>query len=134
MLTKEQPPDLAELGRRERQIMDVIHRLGRATAADVLEGLADPPSYSAVRGMLRLLEEKGFIRHEWQGPRYVYVPTADPEHVRRSAVRHLLKTFFGDSIESAVAAMLGVADTPPTDDELKRLGKLIETSRRGRRK
>lgn len=135
MPSQEHPADLAELGRRERQIMDVIHRRGRATAADVRQDLADPPSYSAVRGMLRLLEEKGFIRHEWEGPRYVYLPTSDPEQVRRSAARHLLNTFFGNSIESAVVAMLGVAETPPTDDELKRLGQLIErASRRRRRK
>jgi BlaI family penicillinase repressor len=135
MPTQEHQGDLAELGRRERQIMDVIHRRGRATAAEVRDDLGDPPSYSAVRGMLRLLEDKGFIRHEWDGPRYVYMPTGDPEHVRRSAARHLLNTFFSNSIESAVAAMLGVAETPPTDDELKRLGKLIEqASRRRKRK
>ena len=130
---KKHKADLAELGRRERQIMDVIHRRGRATAAEVQEDLADPPSYSAVRGMLRLLEDKGFIRHEWDGPRYVYLPTADPDHVRKSAVKHLLNTFFSDSVESAVAAMLGSAEKPLTDDELKRLGKLIEQTRRGRK-
>jgi BlaI family transcriptional regulator, penicillinase repressor len=124
--------DLGQLGRRERQIMDVILRRGRATAADVREDLDDPPTYSAVRGMLRLLEDKGFVRHEWDGPRYVYLPTADPEHVRNSAVRHLLNTFFSNSIESAVAAMLGVAEKPPTDEELKRLGKLIEQAGRRR--
>lgn len=124
--------DLTQLGRRERQIMDVILRRGRATAAEVREDLDDPPTYSSVRGMLRLLEEKGFVRHEWDGPRYVYLPTADPEHVRNSAVRHLLNTFFSNSIESAVAAMLGVAEKPPSDEELKRLGKLIEQAGRRR--
>src|SRR5436190_2220877 len=119
-------PALEELGRRERQIMDIIHRQSRATAADVLGELPDPPSYSAVRGMLRLLEEKGFVRHEWDGPRYVYLPTADPELVRRSAMQHLLRTFFSNSMESAVAAMLGVAEKPPSDEELKRMAKLIE--------
>jgi len=113
--------------------MDVIHRRGRATAADVRDGLADPPSYSAVRGMLRLLEEKGYVRHEWDGPRYIYLPTGDPEHVRKSAVKHLLNTFFSNSIESAVAAMLGVRETPPTDEELRRLRKLIDEARRERK-
>jgi BlaI family penicillinase repressor len=122
--------DLGKLGRRERQIMDVIVRRGRATAADVLGELPDPPTYSAVRGMLRLLEEKGFLRHEWEGPRYVYLPTADPEQIRNSAVRHLLHTFFSNSMESAVAAMLGAAEKPPTDEELKRMSKLIEAQRK----
>jgi len=87
-------------------------------------------SYSAVRGMLRLLEDKGFLRHEWEGPRYVYLPTADPEQIRNSAVRHLLHTFFSNSMESAVAAMLGAAEKPPTDEELKRMSKLIEAQRK----
>lgn len=126
-------PDLATLGRRERQIMEIIHRRSRATAAEVLEDLPDPPTYSAVRGMLRLLEEKGFIRHEWDGPRYVYLPTADPEHVRRSAVQHLLETFFSNSIESAVATMLDANERPPSDEELKRLRKLIDEARRERK-
>ena len=129
-----QHSDSTELGRRERQIMDVVHRIGRVTAAEIREELPDPPSYSAVRGMLRLLEEKGYVRHEWDGPRYVYLPTADPERVRKSAVRHLLRTFFSNSMESAVAAMLGVAEQPPSDEELKRMAKLIDEARRGRKK
>jgi predicted transcriptional regulator len=126
---------LDELGRRERQIMDIVIRLGRATAAEVLRDLPDPPSYSSVRSMLRLLEEKGFLQHEWDGPRHVYLPTADPDQVRRSAASHLLRTFFNNSMESAVAAMLGVAEKPPSDAELARLGRLIEQARRkgGRR-
>ncbi|PYQ31918.1 MAG: CopY family transcriptional regulator [Acidobacteria bacterium] len=126
--------DSTELGRRERQIMDVVHRHGRVTAAEIRDELPDPPSYSAVRGMLRLLEEKGYVRHEWDGPRYVYLPTADPERVRKSAVRHLLRTFFSNSMESAVAAMLGVAEQPPSDEELRRMAKLIDEARRGRKK
>ena len=132
MSTNKHRAELGQLGRRERQIMDIIHRLGRATANDVLTELDDPPSYSAVRGMLRLLEEKGYVRHEWDGPRYIYLPTADPEHVRRSAVRHLLSTFFSNSMESAVAAMLGASETLPTDEELKRMTRLIDQARRGR--
>jgi predicted transcriptional regulator len=124
---------LAELGRRERQIMDVVFRRGRATANEVLEDLADPPSYSAVRAMLRLLEEKGYLRHEWDGPRHVYLPVDDPEQVRTSAVRHLLQTFFNDSMESAVAAMLGSADKPPTEGELARMAELIERARKKKR-
>ena len=99
--------NLDKLGRRERQIMNIVYGRGRATAAEILDELPDPHSYSAVRGMLRLLESKGYLRHEWDGPRYVYLPTADPERVRDSAVKHLLKTFFSNSMESAVAAMLG---------------------------
>jgi predicted transcriptional regulator len=123
---------LSTLGRRERQIMDVIIRRGRVTAAEVLADLPDPPSYSSVRSMLRLLEEKGFVRHEWEGPRHVYLPAADPELIRRNAARDLLRTFFNNSMESAVAAMLGVAEEPPSDEELKRLAKMIGDARRRR--
>ena len=121
---------LSNLGRREQQIMDILHRRGRATAADVLADLPDPPSYSAVRGMLRLLEQKGFVLHEWDGPRYVFRPAADPESVKRSAARHLLSTFFGNSMESAMVALLGAGDAPPSDDDLARLAAIIERARR----
>jgi predicted transcriptional regulator len=121
---------LSELGRRERQIMDILVRRGRATAAEVLEDLPDPPSYSAVRGMLRLLSEKGYVRYEWDGPRYVFLPTADPAQLQRTAVRDLVKTFFNDSTESAVVAMLGASSKSLTDQELDRLSKLIEKARR----
>jgi predicted transcriptional regulator len=123
---------LANLGRRERQIMDILIRRGRASAAEVLADLPDPPSYSSVRSMLRLLEEKGYLEHEWDGPRHAYRPTGSPELLRRSAVRHLLRTFFSNSMESAVAAMLGAGEKPPSDDELKRLTKLISEARRKR--
>jgi predicted transcriptional regulator len=129
---RKQKKELGSLGRRERQIMDIVHRRGRASVGEVLEDLEDPPSYSAVRGMLRLLEEKGYVRHRWEGPRYVYLPTGDPEHVRRSAVQHLLHTFFSNSVTSAVAAMLDVSEPGLTDDELKRLRKLIDDARRER--
>ena len=120
----------AELGRRERQIMDVLYQRGRATAADVLAELADPPSYSAVRGMLRLLEKKGHVRHAWDGPRHVYQPTKNPDQMKKTAARHLLRTFFNNSMESAVAAMLGSAEHVPSQEELKRLAQLVERARR----
>lgn len=112
--------------------MDIVIRRGRASAAEVLGDLPDPPSYSAVRSMLRFLEDKGQVRHEWEGPRHVYLPTGDPEKLRRSAARHLLRTFFGGSMEKAVAAMLGVADRPPSDEELGRLARLIDQARQKR--
>ena len=121
---------LSELGRRERQIVDVLYRRGHATAAEVRADLPDPPSYSAVRGMLRLLEEKGFVTHDWDGPRHVYRPAGNPERVRRTAARHLLQTFFQNSMESAVSALLGAADEPLSDEDLNRLSRLIEQKRR----
>jgi predicted transcriptional regulator len=121
---------LGDLGRRERQIMDVLHRLGSATAEQVREALPDAPSNSAVRGMLRLLEGKGYVSHEWDGPRHAYRPTADQAQVQKSAARHLLQTFFNNSMESALAAMLGVADRSPSAEELDRLSRLIEQARR----
>src|SRR5499427_1826754 len=126
------PNTLPDLGRRERQIMDIVIRRGRATAAEVLADLPDPPSYSSVRSMLRLLEEKGHLRHEWDGPRHAYRPTGNPEQIRRSAARHLLRTFFSNSMESAVAAMLGAAERPPSDEELKRMSRMITEARRKR--
>ena len=120
----------AELGRRERQIMDILFRRGRASAAEVLEDLADRPSYSAVRGMLRLLETKGQVRHEWDGPRHVYLPKASRTDAQKSAARHVLTTFFNNSMEAAVAAMLGVADKPLSKEELERLARLVDRARK----
>jgi predicted transcriptional regulator len=117
-----------ELGKRERQIMDVVYRLGRATVADVRAELADPPTYSAVRGMLRFLEEKGLLRHEQDGLRYVYIPTVTPAKARKSALRHLVRTFFGGSAQEAVAALL--EDTRLSRDELDRLERLVEKARK----
>jgi BlaI family penicillinase repressor len=120
---------LTELGRRERQIMDILVRRKRSTAAEVLADLPDQPSYSAVRSMLRLLEEKGYVRHEWDGPRYVFLPTDDPEHLQRAAVRHLVETFFDNSTESAVVALLG-DEKSLTTEQLDRLGKLIAQAKK----
>ena len=121
---------LTDLGRRERQIMDILVRRKRATAADVHADLPDQPSYSAVRGMLRLLEEKGYVKHEWNGPRHVYLPTANPEHLQRAAVRHLVETFFNDSAESAVVALLGQSGKPLTPEQIERLEKLIARAKK----
>jgi predicted transcriptional regulator len=121
---------LSELGRRERQIMDIVVRRRRATAADVLADLPDPPSYSSVRSMLRLLEDKGYVKHEWEGPRYVFVPAADPARMQRDAVRHLVETFFDDSTESAVVALLGASQKKLTPTQLDRLSNLITQAKK----
>lgn len=122
--------DAKGLSRRERQIMDVVYRRGRATAAEVLEDMPDPPSYSAVRAMLRVLEEKGELRHEQDGPRYVFLPTVPREQARRSALRNLVRTFFDGSTEQAVAALLDPADGKLSDAELARLARLINRARK----
>lgn len=109
--------------------MEVLYRRGQATAAEILSDLADPPSYSAVRGMLRLLEEKGHVRHEWSGPRHLFRPVVDLATVQRSTARHVLRTFFHNSMESAVAAMLGAAERPPSAEELDRLARLLAEAR-----
>jgi len=114
-----------DLGRRERQIMDVVYRLGRASVSEVRGLLADPPSYSAVRAMLNLLEEKGHLTHEQDGLRYIYKPTAARSQVRRSALRHLVQTFFDGSPTSAVAALLEMADGELSASDRARLAKLI---------
>lgn len=118
------------LTRRERQIMDAIYARGRATVAEVLEGIADPPSYSSVRALLRLLEEKGVLRHEEAGPRYVYIPTVAREKARRSALRNVLATFFDGSTEDAVAALLDLPDTRRNPAGLERIARLVEDARK----
>ncbi len=123
------PSSHAHLSRRERQIMDVIYHLGKAGVAEVLERLPDPPSYSAVRAMLRILEEKGHLKHEEAGPRYVYVPTTPRDEARESALKHLVRTFFNNSTESAVAALLELPERGLSDAELDRLSRLIEQAR-----
>ena len=118
-----------DLSRRERQIMDSIYRRGKATAAEVLSDLPDPPSYSAVRTMLRLLEDKGHLVHEQDGPRYVYVPTVARENARLSALQHLVSTFFNGSAEQAMAALLEISDADLSDEQLERLQQMIENAR-----
>jgi predicted transcriptional regulator len=109
--------------------MDVIYRFGQATAQEVREHLPDPPSYSAVRALLRVLEDKGHVAHRQDGPRYVYLPTVPREEARRSALRQLLGTFFDGSAEQAVAALLDLSGGHLSDDELDRLSDLIERAR-----
>jgi BlaI family penicillinase repressor len=116
------------LGRRERQIMDVLHRLGTASVADVRAGLADPPTYSAVRGMLRLLEAKGHVTHQADGLRYVYRPSVSPLSAQRSALRHLVHTFFAGSAPNAAASLLELADAKLSDDDARRLAAIIRKS------
>ncbi len=119
-----------DLSRRERQIMDIIYRLGQATAQEVLENLEDPPSYSAVRAHLRVLEEKQHLRHRWDGPRHVFEPTVSRERVRRSALKNLLRNFFDDSYEEMIAALLEGSGKDLSDDELKKLVRMIEQARK----
>lgn len=116
--------------RRERQIMDVVYRQGRVTAADVRAALPDPPSYSTVRALLRVLEQKGHVRHEQDGPRYVFLATVSVEAAGRSALRRLLGTFFDGSVEAAVATLLDVSDARISDAELDRLARMIEAVRK----
>ena len=132
-MAKRNVKSLNDLGRRERQIMDIVHRLGEAAVGEVLEEMPDPPSYSSVRTMLRYLEAKGFLSHRRDGIRYVYRPTQSPAQVRRSVLRHLVRTFFNDSPGDAMAALLEVSPGELSDDDLKRLERLIREGQTTRR-
>lgn len=118
-----------ELSRRERQIMDVIYSRGEATAAEVVEGLADAPSYSAVRALLRILEEKGLLKHREEGPRYVYAPTVAREAASKSALSRVLDTFFQGSLANAVAALVDAKDGKLSPEELQRLEAIIDQAK-----
>ena len=120
----------AELGRRERQIMDAVYRLGRATVAEVRDELADPPSYSAVRGMLNLLESKGHLRHQRDGLRYVYLPVVTAERASREALDRVVRTFFGGSTPQAVSALFEMSDGKLSQDELAELQRLVKQALR----
>jgi predicted transcriptional regulator len=124
------PTPLTHLSRRERQILDVLFRLGRATASDVRAGLPDPPSYSAVRALLRILEQKGHARHEQDGPRYVFMPTVGRNAAKRSALRHLVNTFFEGSSAAVLATLFEMSSRDLTDEELARLRGLIDAARK----
>ena len=118
------------LSRRERQIMDILYRRGKASASDIREAMADAPSYSAVRAMLRILEEKGHVRHQAEGLKYVYAPTVARDKAKRTAMKHLMETFFNGSPEHVVAALLDVTSTKLTQEELDRMAQLIERARK----
>ena len=122
--------DTAKLSRRERQIMDIIFERGQATAAEVLEQLPDPPSYSAVRAMLRILEEKGHLKHHQDGPRYVYQPTQSRQDARDSAIQRVVRTFFDGSTEQAMAALLDLSSSNMSEQDLDRLQQMIEQARK----
>jgi predicted transcriptional regulator len=122
------------LSRRERQIMDILYRLGRATANEVMADLPGEPNYSTVRTQLRVLESKGHVRHEEEGLRYIYMPTVPRHMVRQSALRHLLETFFEGSAEKMLSTLLGSEGAKLSEDQLERLAQLIEKARKGGRK
>ena len=129
------PPAPAALSRREREIMDIVHRRGRASVSDVMTDLSGEPAYSTVRAQLRVLEEKGYLRHEEEQLRYVYLAAAPAHQVRRSAVKHLIDTFFDGSPEKVVEALVGRDGRGVSEETLDRIAELIERARReGRRR
>lgn len=121
---------LNTLSRRERQIMDIIYSRGQATATEVLDDLPDPPSYSSVRALLRVLEEKGHLKHKQVGQRYVFSPTVAREQVKRSALSLVLQTFFNNSAEDAVAALLDISQDHISTEELNRMEELIKQAKK----
>ncbi|PYS31739.1 MAG: CopY family transcriptional regulator [Acidobacteria bacterium] len=121
------------LSRRERQIMDIVYRVGRATVGEVMAELSGEPAYSTVRAQLRVLEEKGQLRHEEHGLRYVYIPAIPRHTVRQSALKHLVDTFFEGSAEKVVAALLGRESSRISEEELERMAQLIEKARKERK-
>lgn len=123
-------PKTTALTRREREIMDILYRRGRATAAEVLEDMADPPTYSAVRALLRILEDEGHIKHVQDGPRYIYLPAVARSDARKSALSHVVATFFDGSVEQAVAALVESSRTKLSKDELDRLAQLIDKAKK----
>ena len=124
-------PVHSSLTRRERQIMDILYRRSRATAAEVMAGLPGDPNYSTVRTQLRILEEKGHVRHEEVGLRYVYAPAVPRHAARRTALKHLVDTFFDGSAAQVVAALLGNEATRLTDEDLSRIGDLVARAKKG---
>jgi len=118
------------LSRRERQIIDILYQLGKASASEVRDAMADAPTYSTVRALLRVLEDKGHIEHHNEGLKYVYAPLVKPDKAKRSAVKHLLDTFFRDAPEQVVAALLDVSSKRLTNEELDRMADMIEKAKR----
>jgi len=123
-----------KLTRREREIMDILYRRGRATAGEVMQDLTGEPSYSTVRAQLRVLKEKGHVRYEEQGLRYVYLPIVPRHEVRQSALRHMVETFFEGSTQKVVAALLGSEGSRISREELDRIAELVEKARKNRAK
>src|SRR5688572_5418564 len=124
---------LQELSKRERQIMDVLYQMGESTVGEVLDRIADPPSYSAVRATLRVLEEKGHVTHKQDGPRYVYLPTVPQDKAKTAALSHVLGTFFNGSVEAAVMALVQMGETKLSQNDLERLAARIrEAEEQGR--
>ena len=123
-------PSPATFTRREREIMDILYRRGRATAAEVLEDMAEPPTYSAVRALLRILEDEGHIKHVQDGPRYVYLPAVARNDARKSALSHVVTTFFDGSIEQVVATLVESSRSKLSKEELDRLAQLIEKAKK----
>lgn len=129
MLEKQHSAVPPPLSRRERQVMDIVYRQGEAAVSEVLEALPDPPTYSAVRALLRILEEKGHLAHRQDGPRYVYYPTVPREEASQSALERLLATFFDGSVERTVATLLDLEAEKLSDEELDRLAELVATAK-----
>lgn len=124
------PPRKPPLSRREREIMDILYRRGRASSAEVREELPDPPSYSAVRALLRIMEEKGHLTHAKEGAKYVYRPLKARRHVARSALERVINTFFQNSTEAAVAALLEMREGELSQDELDRIARMIDNAKK----
>lgn len=122
-------PAATSLSRRERQIMDILYRRGSATAAEIREDLPEAPSYSAVRAMLRILEEKGHLKHHADGPRYIFTPVVSRPAAQKSALKQMVRTFFDGSATQAVAALLDMSARNLSDDELEHLGKLVDRAK-----
>jgi predicted transcriptional regulator len=120
----------AKLSRRERQTMEIVYRLGEATVNDVMANLEDPPSYSAMRACMRVLEEKGHLTHRQHGPRYVYLPTVSLKQARRSALQGILRNFFNNSYEQMITTLLDDSDSGLSPEELEKLARMIEQARK----
>jgi predicted transcriptional regulator len=129
-MAKKLAPASNDVSRRERQILDVLYRAGRATAAEVQEALPNAPSYSAVRTLLRILEDKGHVRHQQDGTRYVYMPTVERDRAKKSALRHMVNTFFEGSATQAIAALLDEDPKRLSADDLDRLKTMIDRARK----
>jgi predicted transcriptional regulator len=127
-MTKRPPAD--DLSRRERQVMEILHRQGESTVADIMRDMADPPTYSAVRSILRILGEKGLISHRENGPRYVYFPARPTEQAREDVLQHVVKTYFAGSTDQAMTALLRLSDAGLSDAEIDRLRNSIRRARR----